>query len=280
MSQLILRNTKNHYFYAGIIFGVVILAAYAPVIFLDQTFLVNSSISPEYLGIQKKSVLFGHIFDLGTQAFLPDMKLAAKMISEGELPLWNPYVGIGHPLAADTTLHVFSPLNLGFLLPVEFWDLPLLLVLWVAGFSTYLFLRNLGLNFASSICGGIFYMLAGNFTLYMSHPGPFVIMTTPLILLSIDKTFKNKNPKYIILLSLSFGFSILGAHLQSLFLQFLLIVCYLSYRSFSTFLITKLSFQNHPLKQNLLSISKSSSRVILGLIGGLGLTSFFCFLCY
>lgn len=69
--------------------------------------------------------------------------ISSKMISEGELPLWSLYVGIGHPLAADTTLHVFFPVNLGFLLPVEFWDLPLLIVLWVAGFSTFLFLTNL-----------------------------------------------------------------------------------------------------------------------------------------
>jgi hypothetical protein len=275
LSQITHKKSENYYFFAAVIFGVILLSAYSPVIFLDQSFLINYSISPEYLGVQNKSILFGHIFDLGTQAFLPDMKLASNMISEGEIPLWNPYVGIGHPLGADTTLHVFSPVNIGFLLPTEYWDLSLLIVLWIAGFSTFLFLRNLGLNFASSICGGVFYMLAGNFTWAMSHPAPFVMMATPLVLFSMDRVLKNQNPKNIILLSCSFGFSLLGGHLQSLFIQFVLIIFYFIYRNISVFFVSKTILENVTIKQNLISIGKSSSRVFLGLIGGISLVSFY-----
>ena len=70
-------------------------------------------------------------------------------------------------------------------------------------------------------------MLSGCLTWYLPNPNPFVMFATPLILLFVDKTIQNKNPKYVILLSLSFGFSILGGHLQSLILQFLLISSYI-----------------------------------------------------
>lgn len=268
------EHNKND-FYAGLIFAIVIVSAYGPVIFLEQTVMINTPIPPQYLENQKKTTLFGITVDYSTPAVYPDIKLASKMISEGELPLWNPYVGTGYPLGADTTHHIFSPINLGFLFSSEYWDLPLLLVLWVAGFTTFIFLRNLGLNFTSSIGGGIFYMLSGAFTWYIVNPNPFVTMVTPLILFSIDKIYKNKNPKYIILLSFSLGFSILGSHLQSLLLQFLLVISYFIYRNLTIFFINKNALENDSLKHNFLIITKSSSKIILGLIGGFGLTSFY-----
>ncbi len=277
MSELKIRNTRQSTFWAGIIFVVIVFSAYLPVLLLDQTFQINTPISSEYLTNQNKDTLFGIVADYGMMGLWPDIKLSSKMILEVELPLWNPYVAIGYPLGADTTDHIFSPISLGFLLPVEFWDLPLLAILWVAGFSMFLFLRNLGLNFSSSLCGGIFYMFSGTFTWFMSHPGPFVMMVTPLILFSMDKVIKNNNPKYIVLLSLSFAFSILGAHLQSLFLQFLLIILYFVYRLCFTFLFFKIPGELISLRQKLNKISKSSFKIFLGLLGGLSLTSFFIF---
>ena len=276
MLELNVKN-NNHYFYSAVIFAIILISAYSPVLLLGQTFIINTPISSEYLDSQNKNTLFGIVADYGMMGIWPDLKLASKMVSEGELPLWNPYVGIGYPLGADTTDHIFSPISLSFLLPTTFWDVSLLLVLWVAGFSMYLFLRNLGLNFSSSLCGGIFYMLSGSFTWFMSHPGPFVIMTTPLILYSIDKVLKNKNPKYVVLLSLSFSLSILGAHLQSLFLQFLVVMLYLFYRLISSFLIDKTSVRIYTFKQKLTIIRKSSFRIFIGLLGGFGLASFFIF---
>ena len=276
MFQEIAHKKNNEYFYAGIIFAIIIFSVYAPVIFLDQTFLINMPVSIEHAKIQEKSQLFGITVDSGMQASYPDIKLASKMLLEGELPLWNPYLGTGFPLAADTTHHIFSPVSLGFLLPVELWDIPLMIILWIAGFSTFIFLRNLGLNFTSSLCGGIFYMLSGAFTWYITNPNPPVTMMTPLILFSIDKILRNNNPKYIFLLSISFGISILGGHLQSLFLQSILVVCYSGYRVIQSYFIDK---QKIEITKKYLSIptNKFILKVILGLLGGIGLVSFYIF---
>ena len=263
---------------AAILFALIIIGVYAPLIFLNQTYLINNPIPIENFSAESKSTIFGITIDYSMHGNYPDIKLASDMILNGKIPLWNPYVGVGYPLSADTTHHVFSPLNLGFLLPVLFWDLPFLVILWLAGFMTFLFLRNLGLNFVGSITGGLFYMLSGCLTWYLPNPNPFVMFATPLILLTIDKTIQNKNPKYIVFLSLSFGLSILGGHIHSLVLQFLLIVTYSSYRLLSLSFVKSEINQNYDgLKQSIYSIRKSFLRIFLGLLGGVGLTTFYIF---
>ncbi|MCV0399660.1 MAG: YfhO family protein [Nitrosarchaeum sp.] len=263
------NNIKHENLYSAIIFGVIVLASYSPIIFLDQTYLLNNPIPIEYVESDTKSTVFGFTKDYSMVANYPNIKLSSDMIFDGEIPLWNPYIGLGYPFGADTTHHIFSPLNLGFLLPVEFWDVSFLAIVWIAGFFTFLFLRNLGLNFISSLSGGLFYMLSGAFTLYLPNPNPFVMMATPMILLSIDKIFRNDNPKYIILLSLTYGFSILGGHLQSLFLQSLLVMSYLSYR---LFFVIKLKNKNLNPYAPLSGILK---RLSLGLVGAFGITAFY-----
>jgi hypothetical protein len=263
------HSTRN----AAILFALILIGVYAPLIFLNQTYLIHNPVPSEYLSVDSKSTIFGITIDYSMYGNYSVIKLASDMILDGKVPLWNPHVGVGYPMFADTTHHIFSPLNAGFLLPVELWDLPFLALLWIAGFATFLFLRNLGLNFVGSITGGLFYMLSGCFTLYLPNPNPFVMFATPLILLSLDKTIQNKNPKYIILLSLSFGFSVLGGHLQSLILQFLLISSYFLYRFTSIYLIKfKISTS---IEQPVQYMKNSFLRVFLGFLGGLGITAFY-----
>tara|TARA_B110000438_G_scaffold64034_1_gene64586 strand:- start:243 stop:3293 length:3051 start_codon:yes stop_codon:yes gene_type:complete len=274
MSKLEYDKQKNHSVRnAAIIFALILIGVYAPLIFLNQTYLINSPIPPENFSIESKDTIFGITIDYSMSGNYPNIKLSSDMILDGNMPLWNPYVGVGYPLFADTTHHVFSPFNLGFLLPIQFWDLPFLVILWIAGFSTFLFLRNLGLNFVGSITGGLFYMLSGCLTWYLPNPNPFVMFATPLILLFVDKTIQNKNPKYVILLSLSFGFSILGGHLQSLILQFLLISSYILYRLSSIYIIkSKISTV---LEKPIQNFKYSFLRIFLGFLGGIGLTAFY-----
>jgi hypothetical protein len=156
---------------ASIILILVVISAYSSVIFLGQSYNLSTPIPPEFVGYGGKKVSFLTTIDPGAdfQQNWPVLKLAAKLISEGELPLWNPYMGGGAPLAADTDSYIFSPINLGFLLPIELWDFVLFAAVWVAGISTFLFLKNLGLRFVSSLSGGIFYMLSGIYLVSSSY---------------------------------------------------------------------------------------------------------------
>jgi len=172
---------------AAIILGLVIIAAYAPVIFLSQTYNQSTPIPPEFLGYEGKSTLFGTTADRwgDFQSMWPELKLGTKLISQGQIHLWDQYVGVGKPLSADANVYLFSPITLGFLLPIQFWDIPLLIALWIAGIFTFLFLRNLGLGFTASTAGGIFYMLSGGFSWFLTNPNVAVMTFTPFILYSL-----------------------------------------------------------------------------------------------
>jgi len=48
--------------------------------------------------------------------FMPQFEACRQSITGGELPLWNPYMGCGHPLMATLQCAVASPLSLPFLI--------------------------------------------------------------------------------------------------------------------------------------------------------------------
>ena len=58
--QSVTKNTENMVFVkAGVIFALVVIAAFSPVVFLDQSYNRNSPIPPELLGYENKSTVFG-----------------------------------------------------------------------------------------------------------------------------------------------------------------------------------------------------------------------------
>lgn len=271
-------NDKNSIIKASVILALIVIAAYSAVIFLNQSYNQSTPIPPEFLNYDGKSTLFGITIDkwANSHAVPPNVKLAIELFSEGKIPLWNPYIGVGQPLAADSTHHVFSPLVLGFFLPIQFWDFSLLVALWIAGIFTFLFLRTVGLNFTSAITGGIFYMLSGGFSWYLTNPNVMVMTFTPFILYSLEKIYQNRNLKHIVLASIAFSFGVLGSHLESIVLQLLFVGLYVGYRVLHTLFSRQEINQDQILGRiSVLSTKRMFSWSVLGLIGGLGLSAFF-----
>src|SRR5579872_3435334 len=227
-----LLEKNNQTVKIAIIFALMVIGAYAPVIFLGQSYDQSNPMIPNFYGIDDKRFLFSTALDPAgvSQQNPPVSKLARDLILQGTPPLWNPYIATGHPLAADTVNYAFSPLMLGYLLPIPLWDIPLYISLWVAGFFTFLFLRKLELNFYSSVAGGIFYMFSGMFTWFMPHTIIAVLPFTPVIFYSLERILSSRNPKNVILLSIAISFSILGAHLETIIIQFLFAGLYFSFR--------------------------------------------------
>jgi len=79
----------------------------------------------------------------------------------GNLPLWNPFVALGRPFAADIETAVFYPPNLVFLLP-EAWALPLSVALHVCLIlaGALLLGRELGLSPPASLLAGVTFALS------------------------------------------------------------------------------------------------------------------------
>jgi hypothetical protein len=84
---------------------------------------------------------------------IPSYLLKAQLIHSGQLPLWNPYTGLGAPLLADPQSLSFSPLHIPLLISPTMGMLNFVLALEVAvlGISTYMLCRALKLSvFAST----------------------------------------------------------------------------------------------------------------------------------
>jgi len=260
---------------AAVILVIFAILAYSPIIFLDQSYHQLSVIPISEA--DGKNVLFPTTSDLYGifQATKPELKFAIDSISHGEFPFWNPYVGVGQPLAADTTQNLFSPIAPSYFLPVEFWDVVILLTIWLAGFFTFLFLRSLGLKFESAIMGSIIYMFSGAFSWYAHSPHLSVILFTPLILFSIEKIIQNKNPKFIVLGAVSLACGILGEHLETIILQLMLIISYFIFRVLSIYRNSRINSDQLTVTVSNYNLKRIISWSLVAFICAIGLTAFF-----
>jgi hypothetical protein len=114
--------------------------------------------------------------------------LAAHDWLHGILPWWNPYSGVGLPLAAEMQPSAFFlPFTLLLALPGG--------VLWLkialqalAGWTTFALLHQLDFCARIALLGGVLYQLNGTFAWFADapiHPIPFL----PLLLLGIERSF-------------------------------------------------------------------------------------------
>ena len=79
---------------------------------------------------------------------IPWSTLAWTQVHHGHLPLWNPYSGLGLPLAFNWQSAVFSlPALIGYLLPLHLaYTAQIIVTLVVAGTGAYALARVLGLG--------------------------------------------------------------------------------------------------------------------------------------
>jgi hypothetical protein len=113
-------------------------------------------------------------------------KLAARDWLRGVVPWWNPYSGIGLPLAAEMqSAALFLPFTLLLDAP-EGVELVKIALQIVAGWATFALLLQLGLARRVALLGGVLFELNGTFA-WLAHapinPVPFM----PLLLLGIER---------------------------------------------------------------------------------------------
>lgn len=160
-------------------------------------------------------VLFtGDNFDL----LFPQKQFMLEEISDGRLPLWNPYILSGTPYLADINLGFFSPANLFYLFfkPVEkAASYLLVLEFFLIGFFTYLCARLYKLSYLSSIISGIVFMCSGIVLAYITNLSIFnVVVFLPLIIYFLEKALDKRSYKLGILCAILFALQILSGHVQ------------------------------------------------------------------
>ncbi len=112
--------------------------------------------------------------------------LAARQWFSGTVPWWNPYSGVGLPLAAEMQN---SALFLPFVLLLRAFDGVLYLKIAmqvIAGWATFALLRQLAIDEAIALVGGILFEFNGTFA-WMGHAPIMPVAFLPLLLLGIER---------------------------------------------------------------------------------------------
>ena len=182
-------------------------------------------------------VLFaGEAFFWGTPLlqFVPWQRMAAAMWRGGHLPLWNPLVGCGAPLAANYQTGAFYPLNLLYLLlPAEValsWTTALHLML--AGWGMYRWCRAVGLDRFPALVGALAFEGSG-FLVARAALFPSVAFTFPWLavwLWRAEVLVRRGRSRDALWLGLTLGLGLLAGHAQTAFYGGLLLAAYFAFR--------------------------------------------------
>src|SRR2546423_3421370 len=164
---------------------------------------------------------------------------AATLRASGHFPLWNPYLFGGMPYVAAMHGDIFYPtFLLRMILPTDVamtWGF--IIHIFLAGFLTYLFLRDLGYGFFGSLVGGLAYMMSGQIASAVSpgHDGKlFVSALFPLALLVLKRGIREGRDWAWGAFALIVGLCAIGPHPQLLQYMLLAAGAYALFLAFTT----------------------------------------------
>jgi hypothetical protein len=135
--------------------GTVVLVLLLPLIVFGRVALVRSTV---------------YLADV-QHYFYPYHVLGARMVAQGELPLWNPYAFSGLPLLGDGQTGLLYPPNWLFLIlpSVVALNYAVLLQFCIAGLGMYLLMRSLDLGRLPAFVAAVAYMFGGCMTARVVH---------------------------------------------------------------------------------------------------------------
>jgi hypothetical protein len=153
-------------------------------------------------------------------ALEPWDQVTHRLLSDGQLPLWNPYQGIGMPLAANLQSAVFDPM----LLPLHLHPTPLvadltaLFGLLLMGCGAYVAARVFGLGPIAATMSGSVYGLSGWFFVYSNNQWFRIFLFLPLILACIERSVRTDHRLPVALLSVSIAAMVLVGMPEPMFI--------------------------------------------------------------
>jgi hypothetical protein len=180
------------------------------------------------------------VFFLGDNLLViaPHKEFLLNSLKNGVLPLWNPNMWAGFPEYADSTLGLFNPFNLIYLLAPNLGGITLsaLASYFIAFLGTYLFFKSEGLKKFPALIGAVIFAFSGsmiNISLDIIRLN--VICFLPWILLAL----KNKN---FFLTTLFLSLSILAGQFQHFYMPQFFIIGYLIFFSHKNEVLKNLIF--------------------------------------
>src|SRR5581483_2202516 len=235
-------------FRAATVLLIILNICFFPCIWGNKTLLASSQDAPSILPTGAWAGLaaatrFPKTLDNGGPAFLAEPWLALthyQYVHERVFPLWNPYQGFGHPLAANQEAQPFYPLTLAVMLHVSprTYNWFILSRLLLAGICCYLYLRFF-VSFWPAVAGGVTSMLAGYYVLFISMPQLSVEVLIPASLLAAEYLLRKRSYRSFVGFSILLLSVFLGGMPESALLLLLLLYIYVLFRVLSDSVLRK-----------------------------------------
>jgi hypothetical protein len=131
------------------------------------------------VGLTKAAGVKLHIFQNSDliNSLIPWWDTVWQQVHQGHLPLWNPYGGLGMPLAFNWQSAPFSlPALVGYLAPMrDAFTVGVAVNIIVAGSGAYLLGRVLGMGAMASSAVGTVFELSGPIAAWLGYPFPAVM---------------------------------------------------------------------------------------------------------
>lgn len=149
--------------------------------------------------------------------FLPMTTFAARWLTQGILPLWNPHTLFGQPFVGNPQEWLLYPstLLLALLHPARYLSWNAVLHLWLGGVGMWLFLRSLGVPFRSALLGSTAWMLCGAFVPRAQFPGMFqTIAWMGWLMWSVERLRQANSAVNVAILAVTVALLLLAGHAQ------------------------------------------------------------------
>lgn len=195
--------------------------------------------------------------------FDPFAHYLQESVARGEFPLWNPYQGFGTVHLANGQSALFFPLTWAVVLLGTKWGLLVLSAgkLFLIGFFTFLFLRELKLHRLAALVGGVAFMFAGFNVDWLYWPLPSVTASLPLLLLGVHRAFSNpRRASGYVAATLAVALGLVGGHPET--------TAHVYYIG-AMYAVFMLAFSRTPLRGRLVAFGK----LTLAGLGGLALSA-------
>jgi len=175
--------------------------------------------------------------DMITQG-LQTRKIAVDAVRSGQgLPLWNPLSYCGIPYLGFLPGPLFFPTTLlYYLMPIHrAIGYSFIIMIFVGGMFTYLWIRELGLSKPAAGLSGLAYCFTGwvASTLQGGHDGRmFVILLTPLVFFLLERALKKRKMIYFLLMGAAVALQILSPQVLMMYFSSLALTAYFIFRLF------------------------------------------------
>jgi hypothetical protein len=157
--------------------GLAAVAVLVPVLAHGSSFGSYDVLSQ--FGVLQQHGVVVHNLQAGDQSdqIIPWATLAWTQVHHGQLPLWNPYEGLGMPLAFNWQTAAFSvPSLIGYLFPIRLaFTVQVILTLVIAGTGMYALGRVLRLGTLACVFAGTVFELSGPMLGWLGWPHAAVL---------------------------------------------------------------------------------------------------------